>query len=95
MVDKNTLKPFVSLTSLATATAQLETGAMMQTGAAVASMMYANFSLEMRNLSVIGLITVPTVRQLNPSSIKIRIPRKDVANAAALLLFRCFSTHLP
>ena len=40
----------------------------------------------MRILSMIGRMTVPTVRQLNPSSIKIRIPRKDVASAADFLL---------
>ena len=48
----------------ATLTAQLEMGAMMQIGAAVASMRYASFSREIRFLSVTGRITEPTVRQL-------------------------------
>ena len=47
-----------------TAAAHEEIGAMMQTGAAVASMMYASFAREMLYLSVTGRITVPTVRQL-------------------------------
>ena len=47
-----------------TAAAQLETGARMQTGAAVASMIYASFARETLNRSVIGRMTVPTVRQL-------------------------------
>ena len=47
-----------------TAAAQLETGAMMHTGAAVASMMYASFVRAILNLSVTGRMTVPTVRQL-------------------------------
>jgi hypothetical protein len=47
-----------------TAAAQDEIGAIMQIGAAVESIMYASFSLEILCLSVIGLITVPTVRQL-------------------------------
>ena len=38
MVDKKAWKPSVRLTSEATATAQEDTGAMMQMGAAVASM---------------------------------------------------------
>ena len=47
-----------------TAAAQLETGAIMQIGAAVASMIYASFARVILNLSVTGLITIPTVRQL-------------------------------
>ena len=47
-----------------TAAAQEEMGAMMQTGAAVASMMKDSFSRETLNLSVTGRITEPTVRQL-------------------------------
>lgn len=47
-----------------TAAAQLEIGAMMQMGAAVASMMYASFARETPYLSVTGFMTVPTVRQL-------------------------------
>ena len=47
-----------------TAAAQLETGAMMQIGAAVASMMYASFVRAILSLSVTGRMTVPTVRQL-------------------------------
>jgi hypothetical protein len=39
-------------------------GAMIQTGAAVESIMYASFSLEIWFLSAIGLMIVPTVRQL-------------------------------
>lgn len=48
-----------------TAAAQLDTGAMMQIGAAVASMRYASFARVILNLSVTGRMTVPTVRQLN------------------------------
>ena len=47
-----------------TAAAQEETGAIMHTGAAVASMMYASFALEILWLSVTGRMTEPTVRQL-------------------------------
>ena len=47
-----------------TAANQLETGIKIHTGAAVESMIYASFALEILNLSVIGFITVPTVRQL-------------------------------
>ena len=47
-----------------TAAAQEETGAIMQIGAAVASMMKASFAREMRWLSVTGRMTEPTVRQL-------------------------------
>ena len=47
-----------------TAAAQLDIGAIMHIGAAVESMMYANFALETLNLSVTGLITDPTVKQL-------------------------------
>ena len=47
-----------------TAAAQEEIGAMIQMGAAVASMIYASFALEILNLSVTGRITLPTVRQL-------------------------------
>ena len=47
-----------------TAAAQLEIGAMMQIGAAVASIMYASFALDILYLSVTGCMTVPTVRQL-------------------------------
>ena len=47
-----------------TAAAQLEMGAMMQTGAAVASMIYASFARDTLCLSVTGDMTVPTVRQL-------------------------------
>ena len=47
-----------------TAAAQDETGAIMQIGAAVASMRKASFAREMRWLSVTGRITLPTVRQL-------------------------------
>ena len=46
------------------AAAQEETGAIMQTGAAVASIMYASFARLILWLSVTGRITAPTVRQL-------------------------------
>ena len=47
-----------------TAAAQEEMGAMIQIGAAVASMIYASFALETLCVSVTGRITEPTVRQL-------------------------------
>ena len=47
-----------------TAAAQLEIGAMIQIGAAVESMIYANLERDTLNLSVTGLITEPTVKQL-------------------------------
>ena len=47
-----------------TAAAQDETGAIMQMGAAVASMRYASFAREIFWLSVSGRMTEPTVRQL-------------------------------
>ena len=47
-----------------TAAAQEDIGAIMQIGAAVESMIYANFSRDILYLSVIGRMTVPTVRQL-------------------------------
>ena len=67
MVCKNSEKPSIELSSgrdEPTAAAQLDTGAMMQIGAAVASMMYASFARAILNLSVTGRMTVPTVRQL-------------------------------
>ena len=67
MVCKNRLKPSTSVPSgreELTAAAQLEMGAIIHTGAAVASMMYASFAREILCLSVTGDITVPTVRQL-------------------------------
>ena len=48
----------------ATAAAQDEIGAMMQIGAAVASMRYASFARDTFFASVTGRITEPTVRQL-------------------------------
>ena len=48
----------------ATAAAQELTGAMIQIGAAVESIRYANLAREMLNLSVSGRMTEPTVRQL-------------------------------
>ena len=48
----------------ATATAHDDTGAMMQIGAAVASIRYASFERDTLCLSVTGRITEPTVRQL-------------------------------
>ena len=47
-----------------TAAAQLDIGAIMHIGAAVESIMYASFALEILNLSDTGLITDPTVKQL-------------------------------
>ena len=47
-----------------TAAAQEEMGAIMQMGAAVASIIYASFAREMRWLSETGRMTEPTVRQL-------------------------------
>ena len=47
-----------------TAAAHDETGARMQTGAAVESMIHASFAREILCLSLKGLITVPTKRQL-------------------------------
>ena len=67
MVLRNSEKPSSVLDSgrdEPTAAAHEEIGAMMQTGAAVASMMYASFAREMLYLSVTGRMTVPTVRQL-------------------------------
>ena len=67
MVCKKSEKPSIALDSgrdEPTAAAQLEIGAMIQMGAAVASMMYASFARVMLYLSVTGRMTVPTVRQL-------------------------------
>ena len=47
-----------------TAAAHEEIGAIIQTGAAVASIRYASFALETLCLSVTGRMTLPTVRQL-------------------------------
>ena len=47
-----------------TAAAQEEIGAIIQMGAAVASMIYASFAREILCPSVTGIITDPTVRQL-------------------------------
>ena len=60
----NSEMPSPSPAKLDTAAAHEDTGAMMQTGAAVASMMYASFALDTLNSSVTGFITEPTVRQL-------------------------------
>ena len=60
----NRSKPFTPSTTPATAAAQEEIGAMIHTGAAVASIRYASFALETLCVSVTGLITEPTVRQL-------------------------------
>ena len=61
---KSAIPFWPSPAKLDTAAAQDETGAMMQTGAAVASMIYASFALDTLKLSVTGYITLPTVRQL-------------------------------
>ena len=59
------IRPFVpSGAKPDTAAAQEDTGAMMQMGAAVASMRYASLALEILCLSVTGRMTEPTVRQL-------------------------------
>ena len=60
----NPSMPLFSGREEVTAAAQLDTGAMMQTGAAVASMIYASLALVILKRSVTGLMTVPTVRQL-------------------------------
>ena len=60
----NSASPLPSSTKPETAAAQDEIGAMMQTGAAVASIRYASFALEILWRSVTGLMTEPTVRQL-------------------------------
>ena len=57
-------KPSSPSTKPVTAAAQEEIGAMIHTGAAVASIRYASFDLDTLNLSVTGRITLPTVRQL-------------------------------
>ena len=44
--------------------AQLDTGAIIHTGAAVESIIYASFARDTLFLSVIGFITAPIVRQL-------------------------------
>ena len=53
-----------SLATPETAAAHEDIGAIIQTGAAVASIKYANFAREIFALSVTGSITEPTVRQL-------------------------------
>ena len=59
------IRPFVpSGAKPETAAAQDEIGAIMQIGAAVASIKYASLALETFALSVIGRITEPTVKQL-------------------------------
>ena len=59
------IRPFVpSGAKPDTAAAQDEIGAMMQTGAAVASIRYASFARDTFWRSVTGRITLPTVRQL-------------------------------
>ena len=60
----NSVRPLVPSTMPLTAAAQELMGAMMHTGAAVASMMYASFAREIRWVSVTGRMTEPTVRQL-------------------------------
>ncbi len=60
----NRLRPWPSGATLETAAAQEEMGAMMHTGAAVASIRKASFSREILCLSVTGRMTEPTVRQL-------------------------------
>ena len=57
-------KPSSPSTNPVTAAAQDEIGAMMQIGAAVASMKYESFSREILNFSVTGRMTVPIVSAL-------------------------------
>ena len=64
MKRENPLSAPAPLAKPATAAAQDEMGAMMQIGAAVASMRYDSFARETRFASVTGRITEPTVRQL-------------------------------
>ena len=67
MVRRKSWKPVIPASSGTyefTAAAQLDIGAMMQIGAAVASMIYASFALDILKRSVTGRITEPTVRQL-------------------------------
>ena len=54
----------LSSTMPETAAAHEEIGAIMHTGAAVASINYASFGREILWLSVTGRMTEPTVRQL-------------------------------
>ena len=61
MKIENPSSPF---TNPVTAAAHDEIGAMIHTGAAVASIRYASFARDTLCLSVIGRITLPTVRQL-------------------------------
>ena len=56
--------PFWPFTKPETAAAHDEIGAMMHTGAAVASIRYASFARDTWCLSVTGRMTEPTVRQL-------------------------------
>ena len=60
----NRLIPFTPSTVPLTAAAHEEIGAIMQMGAAVASISYASFARDILCLSVTGRITEPTVRQL-------------------------------
>lgn len=64
MVLMNRLIPLTPSTVPLTAAAHDEIGAIMQIGAAVASMRYASLARETLCLSVTGRITEPTVRQL-------------------------------
>ena len=64
MALMKSVNPFVPSTKPVTAAAQDEIGAMMQIGAAVASIRYANLVLLIPCLSMRGDITLPTVRQL-------------------------------
>ena len=57
--------------------------------------MYASLALETLNLSVTGIITEPTVRQLNPSSMNISTPRRLVAIKDDFLFFRFLYAHSP
>ena len=64
IVLMNRLIPFAPSTVPLTAAAQEDIGAIMHTGAAVASIRYASLERDTLCLSVTGRITEPTVRQL-------------------------------
>ena len=63
-MERNTIHRLYSMSKPVTAAAQDEMGAMMHTGAAVESMIWASLLRGMLCLSVTGCITLPTVRQL-------------------------------
>ena len=64
MALMNSCRPFAPSTKPETAAAHDEMGAMMHTGAAVASIKYASLVRQIPCRSVSGRMTEPTVRQL-------------------------------